>query len=182
MSSKTDSELLIELKQGNSKAYDQIFLKYYKVLCVNAYFFLKDYQASKDLVQVFFLEIWEKKLYLNLEGEIKGYLYRSVQNRCLNSLRKEESDQRKRMGFYEVYSNETNMPDHNISESLYNRLANALQQLPKQRQVALQMVYFEKKKYQEAATVMGISINSLKTHLKIGIKNLREQVGNFESA
>src|SRR5690606_140738 len=101
---------------------------------------------------------------------------------CLNSLRKEESDQRKRMGFYEVYSHETNVPDSNVSESLYNRLANALQQLPKQRQVALQMVYFEKKKYQEAASLMGISINSLKTHLKIGIKNLREQVGNFESA
>ncbi|WP_017258850.1 RNA polymerase sigma factor [Pedobacter arcticus] len=179
---QTDSELLKQLKSGNSKAYDQIFLKYYKVLCVNAYFFLKDYQASKDLVQIFFLEIWEKKLYLNLEGEIKGYLYRSVQNRCLNSLRKEESEQRKRIGFYEIYSNEDHTLDNNITESLYNRLANALQQLPKQRQVALQMVYFEKKKYQEAANVMGISINSLKTHLKIGIKNLREQVGSFENA
>lgn len=182
ISELTDSKLLAQLKNGDSRAYDQIFLKYYKVLCVSAYFFLKDDQGAKDLVQTFFVEMWEKKLYLNLEGEMRGYLMRAVQNRCLNFIRKEVSDHKKRMGFYDVCVIDADSVEQQIPESLYRKLSKALHGLPKQRQTALQMVYFEKKKYQEAATVMGISINSLKTHLKIGIKNLRDEVGNFETA
>jgi DNA-directed RNA polymerase specialized sigma24 family protein len=39
-------------------------------------------------------------------------------------------------------------------------------------------VFIEEKKYQEAADAMGVSLNTLKTHLKIGIKNLREKLQN----
>jgi RNA polymerase sigma-70 factor (family 1) len=176
MNQKVDTELLQRLKEGDINAFDGIFLKYYKLLCVNAYFFLKDEQESKDLVQFFFLEIWEKKLYMSLEGEIKGYLYRSVQNRCLNRLRKQESTQKKLNIFSNFFANDTE--EEPLPESFYSSLNEALMGLPTQRREAIQMVYLHNKKYQEAADVMGISINSLKTHLKIGLRNLRERINN----
>lgn len=178
MSQWVDTELLQRLKEGDLQAYDAFFLKYYKLLCINALFFLKDEQESKDLVQTFFIEIWERKLYLKMEGEIKGYLYRSVQNRCLNKLRKQESDQQKADTFsaFTIHNGE----EESLPERYYHSLDQALNELPMQRREAIQMVYLDNKKYQEAADVMGISINSLKTHLKIGLKKLREQINKIK--
>lgn len=174
MNQKVDPELLLRLKEGDINAYDAIFLKYFKLLCLNAYFFLKDEQEANDLVQIFFMDIWEKKLYMNLEGEIKGYLYRSVQNRCLNRLRQLDSAQHKNE-LYTVFSANESVEEPR-SESIFQSLNEALGELPTQRREAIRMVYLHNKKYQETADVMGISINSVKTHLKIGLKNLRERI------
>ncbi len=177
MNLESDVHLLNRLKRGDFKAYDTIFLKYYKLLCLNALFYLKDEEEAKDLVQIFFLEFWEKKMYTKLEGEIKGYLYRSIQNRCLNYIRSQELVQKKQAQIdieEEGYELEKNF----VRENLYVALEKAIHDLPFQRREALKMVYLENKRYQEAADLMGISINSLKTHLKIGLKNLREKMKN----
>jgi len=175
MDLNSDVALLAKIKQGSSVAFDAIFRKYYKMLCLNAFFYLKDEDEAKDLVQTFFFEFWEKKLFIKLEGEIKGYLYRSVQNRCLNYIRNQEIIQRKQSEIEareETYDFENSL----VRENLYVALEKSLHDLPFQRREALKMVYFENKKYQEAADSMGISINSLKTHLKIGLKNLRDRM------
>ena len=176
MAPKHDKELLQQLKNGDYKAYDLIFLKYYKLLCINSYFFLKDEQEAKDLVQNFFIEMWDKKLYMSLEGDIKGYLYRSVKNRSLNCLRTAENAAKKQVAYELVYQTDLYTEDITRPELAYNSLKEALKELPDKRREALQMVYFENKKYIDAADEMGISINSLKTHLKIGLKNLRDKI------
>jgi len=38
------------------------------------------------------------------------------------------------------------------------------------------LVHYQNKKYKEAAYEMGISINSLKTHLKLAIKTMRDGI------
>lgn len=156
------------------KAFDTLFVKYYKLMVANCYFFLRDEQEAKDLVQVFFSEIWEKRLYLNMEGDIKGYLYRSIQNRCLNLQRKQTTEQKKQELF--IQAEREIVPENKWTENQYKQLQDALEDMPMQRREALRMIYFEDKKYHDAANEMGISINSLKTHLKIGLRNLREKL------
>lgn len=177
MNHQPDEQLLQQLKAGKPQAYDAIFLKYYKLLCVNAYFYLHDEQEAKDLVQAFFLEMWEKKIYLRLNGDIKGYLYRAIQNRCLNYIRKQETEQKKQENYH--IAPDTTAEKNEEVEHTYIQLDNAMEALPAQRKEALKLVYLQDKKYQEAADMMGISINSLKTHLKIGLKNLREALNLF---
>lgn len=171
-----DSVLLKELKSGDEKAFDVLFLKYYKLLIANAYFHLKDEQEAKDIVQEFLFELWDKKLYMKLEGDIKGYLYRAVQNRCINFHRKQALEQR-RFAFISRETPDSQEEAENTELSL-SRLRNALDDLTPQRKEALQRVFFEEKKYQEAADEMGVSLNTLKTHLKIGIRNLREKLSS----
>jgi len=178
MNHQPDEQLLQQLKTGQSRAYDAIFLKYYKLLCVNAYFYLHDEQEAKDLVQAFFLEMWEKQIYMRLSGDIKGYLYRSIQNRCLNHIKKKETLE-KRQEVYQLTENMSSTETNEEREQTYMKLDNAVGELPNQRKEALKLVYLQNKKYQEAADIMGISLNSLKTHLKIGLKNLREALNLF---
>lgn len=180
MNIQSDQQLLQQLKTGDTKAYDAIFLKYYKLLCVNAYFYLRDEQEAKDLVQAFFLEMWEKNIYMRLNGDIKGYLFRSVQNKCLNYIRQQETQSKRQEKLTDYLSNNNDeQQEHSNTDGIYTKLDGALNDLSKQRKEALKLVYLQDKKYKEAADIMGISINSLKTHLKTGLKSLRETLNLF---
>lgn len=171
MSHSTDAQLVQRLKEGDLTAFDALFVKYYKMLCVNAYWFLQNDQEAKDLVQTFFIDIWDRKLYLRFnENDVKGYLHMAVKNRCLNLLK-----QRKRQDLHhEAFAN-MQQPDAE-GQDYYNRLYASLEDMSGHKRIAVQMVYMQGKRYQEAAEEMGISINSLKTHLKRGLQFLRHAV------
>lgn len=174
MPSQHDSYLLEKLKKGDKEAFNAFFMKYYKLLVANALFFTKDEQEAKDVVQDFLFEFWHKKLYLRLEGDIRGYLYRSIQHRCFNLQRRKVLEQQG--SAISAYDEAGPEEDNEEKEDRLVRLQKALDDLPPQRREVLQRIYFEEKKYRDAADEIGISLNTLKTHLKIGLKNLREKL------
>ncbi|QEL01426.1 RNA polymerase sigma-70 factor [Olivibacter sp. LS-1] len=176
MEAKSDMQLLVGIRNRNSTAFDELFHKYYKLLCGYAYLYLKEEEESKDIVQNLFIELWEKKRFDKLNGDVKSYLYRAVRNRCLNYLRNTETRARKQSDYEKLSEDNYQMQDKEMFEQIYKKLEANLNDLPRQRKEAISLVYLHDKKYQDVAETMGISINSLKTHLKIGLKNLREKL------
>jgi RNA polymerase sigma-70 factor (family 1) len=172
MQHQQDIEIVEQLKNGDLSAYDNLFIKYYKLLCVSAYFFLKDEQEAKDLVQTFFIDVWEKKLYLHFHDDIKGYLYRAIKNRCLNQLSKQKTRDKNHKAFADLQDEKCSAHDE-IQPDYYGQMRSTLETMTGQKKLAIQMVYVKGKRYQDAANEMGISINSFKTHLKSGLKTLR---------
>jgi RNA polymerase sigma-70 factor (family 1) len=170
-----DIQLVQRLKEHDLAAYDLVYLKYYKLLCVSAYFFLKNEQESKDLVQTLFLDIWEKKLYLHFHDDLKGYLFRAIKNRCLNQLEKMHTQLKAKKG-YAGLQEETGGSYMEKQPEYSHQLSTALNNMPTQKRTAIQIVYLHGKRYQEAAADMGISINSLKTHIRTGLNFLRTEI------
>jgi len=175
-----DSILVDKLKDGDLSAYDTLFAKYYPALCLNAFFFLKDDQDAKDIVQALFIDIWEKKLYLFFHRDVKGYLYRAVKNRCLNHMDKQKNRKKRHEVFTELQDYDDVQEDKTGEH--YSRLQNGLAGMAAQKRKALEMIYVKGSRYQEAADEMGISINSFKTHLKSGLKILRFGLKNNKSS
>jgi len=175
MSAHQDIQLLYRLKIGDLTAFDELYLKYYKLLCASAYFFLKSEQEAKDLVQTLFLDIWDKKLYEHFHCDIKGYLFRAIKHRCLNHLKWQKVQHRRYKGYAEL-QHQAGPAAMETPPDSYQRLHTALDDMPVQKKAAIQMVYMHGKRYQDAADAMRISINSLKTHLKSGLKLLRGEV------
>ncbi|GAA0536281.1 RNA polymerase sigma factor [Chitinophaga japonensis] len=89
MNSIDDMAVLSELKQGNIKAYQYFFLKYYKPLCLKAFTMLGSMKKAQDLVQHTFIRIWEQKLYHDVQQSVGGFLYQQVHIDCLNLLSRE---------------------------------------------------------------------------------------------
>ncbi|HEY4206537.1 MAG TPA: sigma-70 family RNA polymerase sigma factor [Puia sp.] len=175
MSSQQDTALICRLKNGDLTAFDELYLKYYTLLCASAYFFLKNGQEAKDLVQSLFLDIWDRQLYVQFHEDIKGYLFLAVKHRCINHLKKQQVQDRTRRG-YAALLEEDGTEEMIYEEGDYGRLQAALKEMPDQKKRAIQMVYIHGKRYQDAADTMRISINSLKTHLKTGLKFLRGEM------
>jgi len=162
--------------QEEKDLYDNLFIKYYRFVFAKTFFLLKDRQEAEDLVQNFFTDLWESRHFLTLKNDIKGYLYTAIKNRALNYLRDRETDRKRLENIVVVLDMNTENRDNSYTHDYLPKIKKALEELPKQQKNALQMVYLQAKRYQEAADVMGISINSLKSHLKVGLKNIRIRI------
>jgi RNA polymerase sigma-70 factor (ECF subfamily) len=174
MAQQQDALLIERLKQNDLSAFDELYLKYFKLLCANAYLYLKNEGDAKDLVQNLFMDIWDKKLYLNFHNDVKGYLLLAINNRCLNFIKKQKVQQKKAHNFNVLNESHPDEIDEDEQKMRREQLKGMLSDMKGQKKAAITMVYLNGKKYNEAAEGMGIGVNSLKTHLKAALKKLRE--------
>jgi RNA polymerase sigma-70 factor (family 1) len=175
-----DQILLYELQLGDQNAHEQVFKKYYRALTLKAFLLLDDEMEAEDLVQNLFVDMWQKSHYQSVKSSLKAYLFRAVHNQCLMVLRKRKSTQRQ----LDVYTQSLDLGLEETSDLpddvQHNQIQVVFNELPSQRQKAFKLVYLDNKKYQEAADEMGLSINSVKTHLKLAVKVLQKKLINLK--
>ena len=173
---QTDQILLDELKSGNQSAYELLFKKFYKVLVAKAYFILEDEMEAEDLVQNLFVTLWQKFPQLTIRTSIKAYLFGAVHNQCMMSIRNKKVADRRLTAYTDSLPAQIETPEPE-EEKNYELLFN---ELPMQRQRVFRLVYIEDKKYKEAAEEMGLSVNSIKTHLKLAVKTLKDKLNKLK--
>ena len=83
-----------------------------------------------------------------------------------------ESAERKKGHFMEVHGGEVAADQTEIWE-LRERLNEAIQSLPSQRRWAFVKTYMEDMSYREAGQEMGLTMETVKSHVKVALKNLR---------
>ena len=140
-----------------------LFDVYHMQLCVYVVQLTDSFQLAEDIVQDFFVAFWERKYYRAITGNFRSYLYTSVHNAALAVL--------------------TGVPVEIPQEAVLEReelerqekeLMLKLEKLPKQEIAAIKAVILENKKCVEAALELGMSVNTLKTHLARALKKLRK--------
>lgn len=169
-----DNTLLEELKAGDMNAFEKVFNKYHKLLSIEAYHLLGDEMEADDIVQVLFIELWDKKYYKHIDQSLKAYLRTALRNKCLTRLSKGITD-KKRLDTYILNTDVICFDDKLERREVALGMETIINDLPAQRLHAFNLVYLQQKKYKEAAAEMGITPNSLKTHLKLAVKTLREK-------
>lgn len=169
----SDQELIARLKDGDETAFDILFHRYYRLLWANSLLVVEDENVAKDIVQNFFIDFWRKKIHEKLEGDIKGYFYKAVYNSSLNYIKQKKNYEKHitshgKLCVTAVYQKEQG--------DLESELAPFIQQLPTQQKRAFTLVYMQQLKYDEAALEMGVTINTIKTHLKSTLSALRKRI------
>jgi RNA polymerase sigma-70 factor (family 1) len=177
MNTQPDNLLLLRLKRGDLRALEAVYRRFQPVLLAKAVFMMHDHAAAADLIQGLFIELWEKQLYRQIDDNLGGYLYRAVHNRCLNALKTQQAQQARIDDYQKQYVDFEEAPDIEIGLDK-GAIAQLIDQLPPQKREVLTLVVLEDRKYQEAADIMGLSINTVKTHLRLALQQLREQVKN----
>lgn len=176
-----DQQTLALLKNGSLAAYETVFKKYYKKLCFQAVLFLKDETEAEDLVLELFVDIWHKKIYRRIDRSLEAYLCQSVRNKCINRVRKNKIARSKEVEYMEYHRQvrESEWLDQHELSGRTSNINSLLLELPAQRLRAIMLVYMEKKRYREAAEEMGLSVNSVKTHLRLAITALKHKLKKF---
>jgi RNA polymerase sigma-70 factor (family 1) len=166
-----DIVLLEQLKKRDARAYEFLY-----AISRNRLFLLVDSiihneDAAKDLVQEFFADLWQHKLYNNVRFSIKSYVYHALRNRALLFLRNEKSYARVIENYISYDFSETTYPLEN--QELGAAIQQAIEKLPPMAQKVFKMHYLENKKHAEIADLLGISKRTVNNHIDRALKELR---------
>lgn len=156
----------------NDLLFKEIVSSYYQELCAFSVQFTDSPSETEDLVQDVLLRFWEEKKYQLANSNLRGYIFQAVRNASIDYIRKNKHY------IFENLEEACYLMDDEINakemELQHQRLHDLLKQLPSQEYRALIAVFVDNKKYKDVADEMGISTNTLKTHLSRAMKFLRK--------
>ncbi len=163
------------LKKKDTKGLEYLFAEYYKPLVLWADTFLNDIGQAEDLVQEFFVKLWEQELVTHLLPKtLKSYLYTSIRNRAINLLDKNDP---LRLAF-DVEDGIELWEEYNDSqEELMRKVEAAVEHLPPRSREIVECVYLKNMKYKEVAEKLEVSVATVKTLLVNSLKTLRKEFG-----
>ena len=160
-------------RAGKKERFEHIYKEYSKPMYLYALSFLVSEEEAEDAIQEVFINFWKDDTYQKIQNEVtKTYLFRSVKNNCLNRLKKKDV-LRDRLDLFREDVAEEEMMMWN--DTLIQEVGTAIEEMPEQTREIIQGVFFREMKYQEVADYLGISINTVKTLLKNGMRHLRER-------
>ena len=168
------NKILEDLQQtGSRKSFEAFFKGYYQDLYLWAHSIVKDPDAAEDIVQEFFVNFWEKKRFKTVTSNLQSYIFRSVRNSCLNYIKKEK----KLIHDIEHLEEKESAPKANLeaienSEEIYS----AINQLPDKCREVFMLCCIHGLTYNEAAEDLGITLNTVRTHMVRAFKFLREKL------
>lgn len=162
----------ISLHEVDKKEFKDLFDTYSKRLYSIARRHMPS-ADSEDIVQELFIEIWEKRMTIEVKSTWDAYLFSILKYRIYRYLdKRNELDEALDEALHEIGS-----PDDIIDfEHLYCKLTETVNSLPLKSRTIFEMKYYQNKSLQEIADEMNISIETVKTHLKRGLKLVRLQM------
>ncbi|MFD2598252.1 RNA polymerase sigma factor [Sphingobacterium corticis] len=85
-----DSELVVLINKGDSRAFDELFLRHKRTLYRHAYRMIPDTELCNDILQDVFLSLWAKRGKWKLQTTPLAYLYHAIRNKILDHISHEK--------------------------------------------------------------------------------------------
>ncbi len=157
-----------------------MFRTHYSKLCAYANKFLKDIDASEEIVQELFYNLWLNRESLNIKSSVNSYLFRSVRNSCLNMIKHINiREEYKAFNEAEIKDKEENFEDSFETSELEQKIRRTIDMLPTERRKVFIMSRYDGLKYREIAEKLNISVKTVENQMGKAIKFLREQLSNY---
>ena len=150
---------------------DRIFKCYYRPLCLYAIHYLQDVDAAEDVVQECFTRLIERGQTGQRPENVRGYLYASVRNACVDMLRKGQS--------FDCSIQPQDLDERISDEETIERSAHeaelwaAIDCLPSKRKQVLLMAKRDNMTYQAISEILKISEKTVGNHISRALKALR---------
>ena len=176
--SVNDAQIIALLQAGKRQGMNALFDRYYKPLVVFADDLLHDLPEAEDTVLEQFVKLWEKELYEHIHpNALSTFLFTIVKNACMNQIAKkglptEQLD----LPHYAIAQEESYLLDETVIETI---LA-AVRKLPEKTQQVVQSVMCQGHSSHETADELEVSINTVKTLLKVGMRELRSELEEYK--
>lgn len=184
----TEQAIIEQLKQGKEEAYQYLYRYHYVSLCHVAKEYVGDDMLAEHLVGDVIFHLWEVHATLNIHTSLRSYLVRAVRNRCLDYL--DSRWQKHEISFSELENDECPLEERYIlsddyplgtllEKELDYEIRRAISRLPEECRRVFLKSRFEEKKYEEIARELGISINTVKYHIKNALSLLYKELGKY---
>jgi len=168
-------DLLNRVKGGDESAFEELYEMYKEPAKRFCNSILKDVEESENLVQEVFIKVWDKKDKINPDLNFNSYLFTIIRNRVYDYFKEVKKNEfvkeRYWQNIVEIEASETELKEERIS-----KVSQAVQGLTEKRRAIIKLNYEEGKSYEEIASIMNISKNTVKNQLVKAKQIIRAQV------
>lgn len=160
--------------------FEDLFKSQYSNLCAIANSFLKDLDASEEVVQAVFVKFWENRNSVEIKQSFNGYLATAVKNNCLNQLKHlKVTEAYKEHNKREIEYEESRERHENDGNELSDKIKLSIDQLPEGRKKIFILSRYEGLKYREIADKLGISIKTVENQMGSALKFLKNELSEY---
>ena len=175
MSTLLEKTIVELLQERNEKAISLLYDNYADTLYGVAFKVVKDQELAEDVVQESFVKIWKNQILMTLKSQIIYLAFRITRNTAIDKLRSISSKSEKEIqidksGVYRI-GEDAIKPEHLDLKGHLNSIE------PKYREV-LEALFFEGMTQQEASEELDIPLGTIKSRLKIGLREMRKIYGD----
>ena len=175
MSTLLEKHIVELLKERDEKAISLLYDNYADTLYGVAFKVVKDEDLAQDVVQESFVKIWKKAdSYDASKAKLFTWLFRITRNTAIDKLRSvnTKSDKEIQIDVSDVYNLgvDTTRPE-------FMDVKEHLDKIEPKYKVVLDALFFEGMTQQEASEELDIPLGTIKSRLKIGLRELRKIYG-----
>lgn len=180
-----DARLLERIKRGDEKAFEQLYRSSYELLCRFAMTLTHSQWMAEEIVDDIFFQLWDNREQLEISA-LRPYLLRAIRNNSLHAMETPyyvhhaDADLEHEMRRLNDYISDGDHPiGWMIERETEQQLRAAVEKLPEQCRRVFCMSRFEGKKYTEIASELGISLNTVKYHIKHALRLLAKDIAPY---
>jgi len=163
--------------QDDSEAFERIFNRTYKSLCLLSSRIVHNIEQAEEIVDDVFFSFWKNRKSINISSSFTSYLLVSVRNRSLDCLRKMKNQKNTMLDSSSDYlSNQTIADEQMEYEELSGRINAAIQSLAPQCRLIFQMSREQELTYREIAERLNLSIKTVDTQMGRALRHLRSEI------
>ena len=171
---KADAQLMRRVQRGDREAFAEL-VETYKVPIYN--FILRtvrDQTEAEDLTQNTFVQVWKSAKRYRVSAKFSTWLYTIARNLSLNEIRRRSRHRAESLDaphpeheeqpLHQVKDTTTLLPpDEIVREELFDKVEEAIQDLPENQRTALLLCREADVSYEEIAEVLGVSLSATKS-------------------
>ncbi len=170
---------LDEIKRGDKSSFKKLFTELYDPLVRFVTLYVGCSVTAEELVQDFFVGLWEKRMSLNIKSSLRSYIFTSVRNRALNYKRDNKPNQ------YtddildniedEIWADVSEFENEKIDE-LKEKVRGAIDDLPDKCREIFLLGKENGLTYSEISEELSISKKTVENQMGIALKKLKENL------
>ncbi|SOD13830.1 RNA polymerase sigma factor [Pedobacter xixiisoli] len=168
-------------REGSETAFREIYVHFSPRIYRFAFSYLKGKQQSEEIVQETFLALLENRLKFEQSRALEPYLFTIAKRLILDQLRKVVNTKAFKEKLLNTISDQHNETEERIVFSdLLVFAESAIDELPLQQQTVFRLSRVEGLSYDEIAERLNLSRNTVKNHLMVAVKKLKNRFNNQE--
>jgi RNA polymerase sigma-70 factor (ECF subfamily) len=175
MSSEIDANTLVELRDGDLKAFNTVFRAYYNNVKYYTRDFVKSTEVAEGLTQEVFIKLWEIKERIDLEKNFSSFLFKIAHNLSLKYIKKKLKED----AFLAEVARDresATTDDEYLNRELLQRIDKAVDELSDQKKKIYQMSVIDGESVEDIAEKLNINHRTVSNTLRLAINEIKEKI------
>lgn len=179
----TDGELMLKIRKGQEKAFEELYRRYARRLQVFFYRMLGgDTELAADFTQEIFERIWKFRDKYTVGEQVSAWIFTMAYNVCRNEYRhREVADKYLWQMADEEEAGDSNIEVHLDEQAFDYALAKVLENLPPEPRMLFALRYEEELTLTEIAEIMHLPVGTVKSRNHYLIALIKQKLHQYET-